>query len=61
MAWVHTEPTMLVGSSVTPPSPESVEGMPSIAAVIGSVDNMFGQLPASMRLQDSKKDVSDNA
>jgi len=57
MAWIRAEPTMLVGSDVTHPSPGSARGTPSIAAVVGSVDNMFGLFPASMRLQESKKEM----
>ncbi|KAG9124555.1 hypothetical protein FRC07_011142 [Ceratobasidium sp. 392] len=60
MAWIRTEPTMLVGSDVTHPSPGSTRGTPSIAAVVGSIDNMFGQFPASLRLQESKKEASAN-
>ncbi|KAG9089375.1 hypothetical protein FRC06_001577, partial [Ceratobasidium sp. 370] len=33
MAWIRTEPTMLIGSDVTHPSPGSARGTPSIAAV----------------------------
>ncbi|KAG8775710.1 hypothetical protein FRC12_001319 [Ceratobasidium sp. 428] len=57
MAWIRAEPTMLVGSDVTHPSPGSMRGTPSIAAVVGSIDNMFGQFPASLRLQESKKEM----
>ncbi|EUC64487.1 argonaute-like protein [Rhizoctonia solani AG-3 Rhs1AP] len=57
MAWVRAQPTMMVGSDVTHPSPGSARGTPSIAAVVGSVDNQFGQFPASLRLQDSKKEM----
>ncbi|KAG8690952.1 hypothetical protein FRC08_010309 [Ceratobasidium sp. 394] len=57
MAWIHTEPTMLIGSDVTHPSPGSTRGTPSIAAVVGSIDSMFGQFPASLRLQESKKEM----
>lgn len=57
MAWVRAQPTMMVGSDVTHPSPGSARGTPSIAAVVGSVDNTFGQFPASMRLQQSKKEM----
>ncbi|KAG8740062.1 hypothetical protein FRC10_004782 [Ceratobasidium sp. 414] len=57
MAWIRTEPTMLIGSDVTHPSPGSARGTPSIAAVVGSVDSMFGQFPASLRIQESKKEM----
>ncbi|KDQ20590.1 hypothetical protein BOTBODRAFT_169326 [Botryobasidium botryosum FD-172 SS1] len=51
LSWLRDAPTMLMGADVTHPSPFSVKGTPSIAAVVGSVDDMFGQYPASMRLQ----------
>ncbi|KAG8714786.1 hypothetical protein FRC09_017242 [Ceratobasidium sp. 395] len=57
MAWIRAEPTMLVGGDVTHPSPGSMRGTPSIAAVVGSIDNMFGQFPASLRLQESMRDM----
>ncbi|KAG8683770.1 hypothetical protein FRC11_013096 [Ceratobasidium sp. 423] len=57
MAWVRAQPTMMIGSDVTHPSPGSARGTPSIAAVVGSVDNLFGQFPASLRLQESKKEM----
>ncbi|QRV95662.1 protein argonaute 5 [Ceratobasidium sp. AG-Ba] len=57
MSWIRQQPTMLIGSDVTHPSPGSVRGTPSIAAVVGSVDSMFGQFPASLRLQESKKEM----
>ncbi|KAJ1303895.1 hypothetical protein OPQ81_008307 [Rhizoctonia solani] len=57
MAWVRAQPTMMIGSDVTHPSPGSARGTPSIAAVVGSIDNQFGQFPASLRLQESKKEM----
>ncbi|CAE6486384.1 unnamed protein product [Rhizoctonia solani] len=57
MAWVRAQPTMMIGSDVTHPSPGSARGTPSIAAVVGSVDSQFGQFPASLRLQESKKEM----
>ncbi|QRW22769.1 argonaute-like protein [Rhizoctonia solani] len=57
MAWIRAQPTMMVGSDVTHPSPGSFRGTPSIAAVVASVDNQFGQFPASLRLQQSKKEM----
>lgn len=50
-------PTMLVGMDVTHPGPSTVKGTPSIAAVVASVDLRFSQYPASMRIQESKKEV----
>lgn len=58
MRWLTKKSTMLVGIDVTHPSPTSREGTPSIAAVVASVDDQFVQFPASMRIQESKKEVS---
>jgi eukaryotic translation initiation factor 2C len=35
----------------------SVKGTPSIAAVVASIDDKFGQFPASLRIQKSKQEV----
>ena len=43
--------TMVMGIDVTHPSPLSLPGTPSIAAVVASVDNHFAQFPASLGLQ----------
>ncbi len=50
-------PTMLVGMDVTHPGPSTVKGTPSIAAVVASADLRFSQYPASMRIQETKKEV----
>lgn len=49
--------TMVVGIDVTHPGPGTVPGTPSIAAVVASVDQQFAQYPASMEIQESKKEV----
>ncbi|KAH9994550.1 argonaute-like protein [Russula compacta] len=49
--------TMLVGMDVTHPGLSTVKGTPSIAAVVASVDLRFSQYPASMRIQESKKEM----
>lgn len=49
---------MMVGIDVTHPGPGSREGTPSIAAVVASVDDSFVQFPASLRIQESKKEAS---
>lgn len=46
---------MLLGADVTHPSVASIEGCPSIAAMVGSVDNWSGKFLGSMRLQDQDK------
>ena len=50
-------PTMVVGMDVTHPGPSTVKGTPSIAAVVASADLRFSQYPASMRIQETKKEV----
>lgn len=57
LTWLKKQPTMLVGMDVTHPGPGTIKGTPSIAAVVASVDQHFGQFPASLRLQESKKEM----
>ncbi|KAG6819482.1 hypothetical protein H0H93_011450 [Arthromyces matolae] len=57
MKWLKEMPTMLVGMDVTHPGPGSAKGTPSIAAVVASIDLSFSQYPASMEIQESKKEV----
>ena len=57
MGKLRQPPTMLVGMDVTHPGPSTVKGTPSIAAVVASADLRFSQYPASMRIQESKKEV----
>lgn len=59
MAWFKQMPTMLVGIDVTHPGPGSIKGTPSIAAVVASIDEHFAQYPASMEIQETKKEVRD--
>lgn len=49
--------TMVVGIDVTHPSPGSREGAPSVAGVVASIDNRYGQWPASVRCQESRKEM----
>ena len=58
MRWLTKKKTMMVGIDVTHPGPGSRDGTPSIAAVVASVDDSFVQFPASLRIQESKKEVS---
>ena len=51
MSWLTTKKTMVMGIDVTHPSPKSIPGTPSIAAVVASVDDNFAQFPASLMLQ----------
>lgn len=57
MTWLTKKKTMMVGIDVTHPGPGSREGTPSIAAVVSSVDDNFVQFPASLRIQETKKEV----
>lgn len=57
MRWLKVEPTMMVGMDVTHPGPGSLKGTPSIAAVVASVDDQFAQFPASLRIQETRKEV----
>ncbi|KAG6848643.1 hypothetical protein H0H93_015297 [Arthromyces matolae] len=57
MKWLTKKKTMMVGIDVTHPGPGSKEGTPSIAAVVASVDDDFVQFPASLRIQQSKKEM----
>ncbi|KAG9307964.1 ribonuclease H-like domain-containing protein [Chiua virens] len=58
--WLNMAPTMVVGMDVTHPSPGSAVGTPSIAAVVASIDNSFAQYPASLEMQESKKEMITN-
>jgi len=60
MAWLKRSPTMLVGIDVTHPGPGSVKGTPSIAAVVASCDPDYAQYPASMEIQESRKEMVTN-
>lgn len=57
MTWLRSEPTMLVGMDVTHPGPGSLKGTPSIAAVVASIDEHYAQFPASMRIQETRKEM----
>ncbi|TCD61374.1 hypothetical protein EIP91_008543 [Steccherinum ochraceum] len=57
LTFLKQQPTMLVGMDVTHPGFGTVTGTPSIAAVVASVDRDFAQFPASMRIQESKKEM----
>ncbi|KAF2706269.1 Piwi-domain-containing protein [Pleomassaria siparia CBS 279.74] len=49
--------TIVFGIDVTHPSPGSSEKAPSIAGVVASIDEHFGQYPASIRTQEGKKEM----
>ncbi|KAF9444196.1 argonaute-like protein [Macrolepiota fuliginosa MF-IS2] len=57
LSWLKEQHTMLVGIDVTHPGLGSVKGTPSIAAVVGSVDVDYAQFPASLRMQESRKEM----
>jgi eukaryotic translation initiation factor 2C len=60
LTWLRdpSQPTMLVGMDVTHPSPGSVRGTPSVAAVVATIDDNFAQFPASLKIQETRKEVS---
>lgn len=49
--------TLILGADVTHPSATSVEGCPSIAAVVGNVDLNCGNMSGSMRRQTSRNEM----
>ena len=57
LGWLKTASTMVVGMDVTHPSPTSIAGTPSVAAVVANVDDTFAQFPVSLRLQLGTKEV----
>ena len=52
----HRAHTIVLGADVTHPGDTSVKATPSIAAVVGSVDDQFMRFLGSMRLQPGKKE-----
>ncbi|GJE86301.1 argonaute-like protein [Phanerochaete sordida] len=56
-AQLRQRPTMMVGIDVTHPGFGTVKHTPSIAAVVASIDQHFGQFPCSLRMQESKKEM----
>lgn len=52
--------TMIIGADVTHPGPGSMKGTNSIAAVVGSIEEIFSQYPASFHCQESKKEMISN-
>lgn len=50
--------TMIVGADVTHPAQHSISGCPSIAGVVATVDSYFATYPGSLRLQESRQEVS---
>jgi len=57
LGWLKTTPTMVVGMDVTHPSPSSISGTPSVAAVVANVDDTFAQFPVSLRVQQGREEV----
>jgi len=49
--------TMVVGIDVTHPAPKSMKGAPSIAGVVASVDQMYGQWPGNVRCQKGRQEM----
>lgn len=57
LGFLNDGKTMVVGIDVTHPAPKSMEGTPSIAAVVASIDSDYGQWPGSIRCQGSKVEM----
>ncbi|KAI9845325.1 MAG: hypothetical protein M1837_004947 [Sclerophora amabilis] len=57
MGILTSKKTMVVGIDVTHPSPDSRKDAPSVAGVVASIDSKFGQWPASVRCQESRKEM----
>ena len=57
LGFLNDGDTMVVGIDVTHPAPKSMEGTPSIAAVVASIDSHYGQWPGSIRCQESKAEM----
>lgn len=49
--------TMLVGIDVTHPSPSSLQGAPSIAGMVASIDSKLAQWPASITAQKGRTEM----
>lgn len=49
--------TMLAGMDVTHPAPGSLDGAPSIAGVVASIDGRYGQWPGMIRAQTGRKEM----
>ena len=60
LGWLKTASTMVVGMDVTHPSPGSIPGTPSVAAVVANVDDTFAQFPVSLRLQLGTREVNNS-
>ncbi|KAF9649267.1 argonaute-like protein [Thelephora ganbajun] len=59
LTWLEdpNQPTMLVGMGTTHPSPGSVKGTPSVAAVVATIDDNFAQFPASLKIQETRVEM----
>ena len=57
LGFLNDGDTMVVGIDVSHPAAKSMEGTPSIAAVVASIDKDYAQWPGSIRCQASKKEM----
>jgi hypothetical protein len=48
---INMQNTILLGADLSHPGPGAIQGYPSIAAIVGSVDDDGGKFLGSMRLQ----------
>jgi eukaryotic translation initiation factor 2C len=54
---ISEDKTMVIGLDVTHPSPGSLSTAPSIAGMVASIDQWLGQWPATIRIQESRKEM----
>jgi eukaryotic translation initiation factor 2C len=54
---IRKKGTIVMGADVTHPSNGSIIGCPSIAAVVGTVDDQFMRFPGSMRLNPGRQEL----
>jgi eukaryotic translation initiation factor 2C len=54
---ISEDKTMVIGLDVTHPSPGSLSSAPSIAGMVASIDRWLGQWPATIRIQESRKEM----
>ena len=57
LGFLWKEASMVLGIGVAHPSVDSIDGAPSIAAVVGSVDQNFAHWPASLQTNPSKEEM----
>ena len=54
---ITEDATMVIGLDVTHPSPGSARNTPSVSGMVASIDRWLGQWPATLRIQESRKEM----